>query len=73
MGWTGHTLGNGWSLFTRGGLRGVYVSNNKEGEEKIEIDIPEQLLIKLAGDHVRYHKITHMENASAEEILYGRR
>lgn len=69
MGWTGHDLGNGWSLMTRGGLHGVYINNNKEGEEKIEIGIPEELLVSLAADHVRFRKITHLENAEDNEIL----
>jgi len=69
MGWTGYELGNGWSLFTRGGLHGVYISNNKEGEEKIEISIPEELLVSLAADHVRFNRITHLENAADKEVL----
>lgn len=69
MGWTGHELGNGWSLMTRGGLHGVYVTNNKDGQEGIEIGIPEELLVSLAANHVRFHKITHLEGATDKEIL----
>jgi hypothetical protein len=67
MGWTGHKLpDNDWLLFNRGGLKGVYISDDKN---TIEIHIPEELLIMLAADQVRNAKISQLEQTSDREIL----
>ena len=67
MGWTGQMLENGYILFTRGGLNGVYIGH--ENNKDINIEIPEEKLIALAADHVRSAKISQLEDAGDLELL----
>lgn len=69
MGWTGYKLGQGWSLFHRHGLEGVFISNNKEGEELIEIPIPKEILLQLAAEQVRTAKISQLEQMTDIQVL----
>ena len=75
MGWTGHKIGDGVSLFTRGGLNGVFIrvdkayiaANSRAGE--MDIEIPDDMLLGLAADHIRSERISQLEEASDEDIL----
>ncbi len=69
MGRTGYHLDNGWILFSGRGLRNVSICNNKEGDERIEIEIPEELLLCLAAEQVRSAKISQLEQMSDNQIL----
>lgn len=71
MGWTGHGLENGWSLFTRGGLEGIFISNNKDGDEEINVEIPEELLVRLAADGIRSNKISQLEDMNDKDLFYN--
>jgi len=67
MGWTGHEMKDGWWLYTRGGLHGVFIRHQDEKEK--EIAIPEDLLVMLAADTVRNEKINQLEQATDKAIL----
>jgi len=67
MGWTGHKLEKGYLLFTRGGLQGVFVGHDED--DKLEINIPEELLLRLAADEVRAFKISQLEDMDDKKLL----
>lgn len=66
MGWTKHKLTKGGVLCTRGGLCGVFVICEKDGSE---IHIDEKLLLMLAADEIRNHRIRDAEGATDSELL----
>jgi len=67
MGWTGHRLKDGYILYTRGGLNGIFIGHkNNKG---LEIRIPERLLIELAADAVRSEQISILEEMTDKQIL----
>lgn len=66
MGWHGHKLTEEWSLFTRGGIQGVFVKKNDSYEE---IPIPESLLRMLVAEEIRASKIRHIEQAEESDLL----
>ena len=67
MGWTGHNLKGGYVLFTRGGFNGVYISH--KDDEKLSIEIPEELLARLAADTIRSKRISNLEDMTDEQVL----
>ena len=69
MGWTGHKLGNGYTLFTRGGLRGVFIQPDDGGYSDDDINIPYELLLSLAADEIRSFKIGQLEQMDDNVVL----
>jgi len=67
MGWIGLKLNDGWSLFTRGGLNGIFITH--EDNDDFRIEIPDEMLIGLAADTIRSARISAIEGAGDEEIL----
>ena len=66
MGWTLHDLEDGWKLATRGGFEGVYIT---DAAHKVEIEIPEALLLGLAAYQIASNKIRELEQDEPEDLL----
>jgi len=67
MGWTGHALENGYRLYVRHGLVGVFIGH--DSDESIEINIPHELLLSLAADEIRSFKIGQLEQMDDNVVL----
>ena len=66
MGWAGKKLDDEWTLWTRGGLKGIFISN---ADRSIEIKIPEELLIVLAAEQIHDNNIRRLEQMELDTVI----
>jgi len=72
MGWHGHELPTkDWYLYTRGGIRGVFIQQRDSTGNAIseKIEIPGEILKMLVSEEIRGKIIREMEQKTADKIL----